>query len=237
MDFTAGGGLGGELERGGAARRRRPDGVATTTVTVTAEDANGNLVAGDAAVTLSATRRRQHVRRRPPARPMPPGVFTRHVDFDRGAGPRRSRRAKAGVHRDHDGGLHGRAVSAAKSSVVASPATVAADGVATTTLTVTVEDANGNLVAGNAAVTLSASGGAGNTFDADHRHDQCRWACSQRHADFDRGAATETDHRERRRRSRNHDRGLHGRGGLGGEIERGGEPDARWPPTAWRRRR
>ncbi len=47
--------------------------------------------------------------------------------------------------------------SAATSTIVASPSTVTADGVSTTTLTVTVEDANGHPVAGT-AVTLSGSG-------------------------------------------------------------------------------
>ena len=51
----------------------------------------------------------------------------------------------------------GTAASAAKSTVAASPTTVTADGVATTTVTVTVEDANGNLIP-NAAVTLSSTG-------------------------------------------------------------------------------
>ena len=48
------------------------------------------------------------------------------------------------------------------SSIVASPGSVTANGISTTTLTVTVEDANGNPVNGT-AVTLSASG-SGNTF-------------------------------------------------------------------------
>ena len=52
--------------------------------------------------------------------------------------------------------------SAATSTLVASPGSVAANGTATTTLTVTVEDAKGNLLA-NTAVTLSASG-ADNSF-------------------------------------------------------------------------
>src|SRR6185437_5819735 len=54
--------------------------------------------------------------------------------------------------------------SAATSTVVASPTTVTADGVATTTVTVTVEDANGNLIP-NAAVTLSSTG-SGDHFGA-----------------------------------------------------------------------
>jgi hypothetical protein len=56
------------------------------------------------------------------------------------------------------------AASAATSSVAAAPATVAANGVATTTVTVTVEDAEGNLVP-DAAVTL-ASTGTGDVFGA-----------------------------------------------------------------------
>src|SRR6202035_2383442 len=54
--------------------------------------------------------------------------------------------------------------SAATSSIVASSPTVTADGISTTTLTVTVEDAHGNAVAGT-AVTLSGSGSA-NSFGA-----------------------------------------------------------------------
>ena len=54
------------------------------------------------------------------------------------------------------------APSAATSTLTATPGSVTADGVSSTTLTVMVEDASGNAVAGT-AVTLSASGG-GNTF-------------------------------------------------------------------------
>ena len=54
------------------------------------------------------------------------------------------------------------APSATTSTLVATPGSVTADGVSTTTLTVTVEDAQGNLVP-NAAVTLSGSGTA-NSF-------------------------------------------------------------------------
>src|SRR5260370_323248 len=54
--------------------------------------------------------------------------------------------------------------SAATSRIVASSPTVTADGTSTTTLTVTVEDAHGNAVAGT-AVTLSGSGSS-NTFGA-----------------------------------------------------------------------
>jgi hypothetical protein len=53
-------------------------------------------------------------------------------------------------------------VSAETSTVVATPGSVTADGVSTTTLTVTVEDAHGNAVAGT-AVTLSGSG-SNNSF-------------------------------------------------------------------------
>ena len=58
----------------------------------------------------------------------------------------------------------GTTASAAKSSVAASPSSVTANGVATTTVTVTVEDANGNLIP-NAAVTLSSTG-SGDHFGA-----------------------------------------------------------------------
>jgi len=54
--------------------------------------------------------------------------------------------------------------SAATSSLVASETTVIADGTSQTTLTITVEDALGNPLAGT-AVTLSASG-SGNIFGA-----------------------------------------------------------------------
>ena len=52
--------------------------------------------------------------------------------------------------------------AAANSSIVANSGSISADGVSTTTLTVTVKDANSEAV-GNSAVTLSASG-SGNTF-------------------------------------------------------------------------
>ncbi len=71
--------------------------------------------------------------------------------------------SEGGVHETTAVDFTAGAASAATSSVVASPATVAADGVATTTVTVTVEDAHGNLVP-NAAVTLASSGGAADTF-------------------------------------------------------------------------
>ena len=53
--------------------------------------------------------------------------------------------------------------SAATSLITASPGTVTADGSSTTTLTVTVKDAEGNAVAGT-AVMLTGSG-TDNTFD------------------------------------------------------------------------
>ena len=53
-------------------------------------------------------------------------------------------------------------LSAANSSITASPTTVLADGTSTTTLTVTAKDAAGNLMSG-ATVTLSATG-TGNSF-------------------------------------------------------------------------
>src|SRR6185437_14196039 len=56
------------------------------------------------------------------------------------------------------------APSATTSTLVASPVLVTANGISTTTLTVTVEDAHGNFVP-NAPVTLSGSG-AGDVFGA-----------------------------------------------------------------------
>ncbi len=126
------------------------------------------------------------------------GVFTHHARLDRRAAPRpitreRRRRPRNQQRWTFTAG----AASAAKSSVVAEPATVAADGVSTTTLTVTVEDAHGNLVSA-IAVTLASSGDAPTpsvdepgTTNAQRRvHDD---------ADLDARRSPRDHHRERRR--------------------------------------
>jgi autotransporter passenger strand-loop-strand repeat protein len=66
------------------------------------------------------------------------------------------------VQTEIDGAGGSEVVVTTRSTIVASPASVTANGISDTTLTVTVEDADGNAVA-NTAVTLSASG-SGNTF-------------------------------------------------------------------------
>ena len=90
------------------------------------------------------------------------------------------------------------APSATTSTLVASPGSVTADGVSTTTLTVTVEDAHGNLVP-NAAVTLSSSG-TGDVFGSDLRDHQCAGRVHD-HAVLHHGSGGRYHHGDRRQRA------------------------------------
>ena len=138
------------------------DGVSTTTLTVTVEDAHGNLVpnaavtllgsgAGDVFGATSGTTNAQ-------------GVFTTTLSSTAAQAADTITATEGSVHETTSVTFNPGAPSATTSTLVASPGSVTADGVSTATLTVTVEDAHGNLVP-NAAVTLSGSG-TGDVFGA-----------------------------------------------------------------------
>ncbi len=140
------------------------NGSSTTTLTVTAEDASGNPIAGDSVVlTASGTG----------------NTFTAPIDGTTNASGVFTTTLSAATVQDDTftAAIAGTTitetatvdfvagtVSAAKSTVAAVPTTVTANGSSTTTLTVTAEDASGNPIAGD-AVVLTASG-TGNTFTA-----------------------------------------------------------------------
>ena len=135
------------------------DGVSTTTLTVTVEDAQGNLVP-NAAVTLSGSGTANSfgtISGTTNAN----GVFTTTLASTL-AQTETITATEGSVHESTSVTFNPGTPSATTSTLAASPGSVTADGVSTTTLTVTVEDAQGNLVP-NAAVTLSGSGTA-NSF-------------------------------------------------------------------------
>ena len=138
------------------------DGVATTTVTVTVEDANGNLIP-NAAVTLSSTGSGDHFGATT-GTTNAQGVFTTTLSSTSAQATDTITATEGSAQETTAVAFTAGTASAARSTVVASPTSVTADGVATTTVTVTVEDANGNLIP-NAAVTLSGSG-SGDHFGA-----------------------------------------------------------------------
>ena len=135
------------------------NGTATTALTVTVEDANGNAVAGTT-VTLSATGTGN--------------TFTPVTGITNASGVFTATLASTVAQTETITATEGAAQestsvtfvagapAATRSSIVASPGSVTANGIATTAVTVTVEDANGHTVAGT-TVTLSASG-SGNTL-------------------------------------------------------------------------
>ena len=136
------------------------NGVSDTTLVVTVKDAEGNPVAAGTAVTLSASGS---------ANTFAPisgttnanGVFTTTLSSTV-AQTETVTATEGGAQENTSVTFVAGAPAATKSSIVASPGSVTANGTSTTALTVTVEDANGNAVAGS-TVTLSASG-SGNTF-------------------------------------------------------------------------
>src|SRR5262249_4861445 len=130
------------------------DGTSTTTLTVTVEDAQGNIVP-NAAVKLTASGSANTFT--PVSRTtQSTGVFTATLASTKAQADTITA-SVAGVQASDLVTFAAGSPSASKSSIVASPTTVTADGTSTTTLTVTVEDADGNAVA-DTAVTLSASG-------------------------------------------------------------------------------
>ncbi len=135
------------------------DGAATTTLTVTVEDAKGNLLA-NTAVTLSASGADNSFGSISGVTNAE-GVFTTTLASTL-AQTETITASEGGVQETTSVSFVAGGPSAATSTLVANPGSVAANGTATTTLTVTVEDAKGNLLA-NTAVTLSASG-ADNSF-------------------------------------------------------------------------
>ena len=137
------------------------DGTSTTTLTVTVHDAHGNAVAGTA-VTLSGSGS-SNTFGAISGTTNANGVFTTTLAST--LAQNETITATEGSVQEHTSvSFVAGAASATTSSLVASSPTVAADGTSTTTLTVTVEDAHGNAVAGT-AVTLSGSG-SNNTFGA-----------------------------------------------------------------------
>ena len=150
------------------------DGVSTTTLTVTVEDAHGNLVP-NAAVTLSGSGTANSfgtISGTTNAN----GVFTTTLASTL-AQTETITATEGSVHESTSVTFNPGAPSATTSTLVASPGSVTADGVSTTTLTVTVEDAHGNLVS-NAAVTLSGSG-AGDSLRHRPPAPPMRRACSR----------------------------------------------------------
>ncbi len=162
VDFTAGAASAATSSVVASPATVAADGVATTTVTVTVEDAHGNLVP-NAAVTLASSGGAADTFGSTTGFTNALGVFSTTLSSTTAQPTDTITASEGGVHETTAVDFTAGAASAATSSVVASPATVAADGVATTTVTVTVEDAHGNLVP-NAAVTLASSGGAADTF-------------------------------------------------------------------------
>src|SRR6202140_4338325 len=137
------------------------DGTSTTTLTVTVKDASGNAVA-NTAVTLSASGSSNSfgaISGTTDAN----GVFTTMLASTL-AQNETITATEGSVQEQTSVSFVPGAPSATASSIVASSPTVAADGTSTTTLTVTVKDAQGHAVAGT-AVTLSASG-TSNSFGA-----------------------------------------------------------------------
>jgi protocatechuate 3,4-dioxygenase beta subunit len=134
------------------------DGTSTTTLTVTVLDAHGNAVAGTA-VTLSGSGSSNSFGALSGTTDAN-GVFTTTLAST--LVQNETITATAGSVQEHTSvSFLAGAPSSATSSIVASSATVTADGTSTTTLTVTVLDAHGNAVAGT-AVTLSGSGSSNN---------------------------------------------------------------------------
>jgi protocatechuate 3,4-dioxygenase beta subunit len=130
------------------------NGVATTTLTVTVEDAVGNPVA-NTAVTLSASGS-DNAFSPISGTTNAKGVFTAALTSTL-AQTETITATEGSAQETTSVTFAAGPPSASTSSITASPDTVTADGVATTTLTVTVEDAVGNPVA-NTAVTVSANG-------------------------------------------------------------------------------
>ncbi|MEI6607150.1 MAG: invasin domain 3-containing protein, partial [Verrucomicrobiota bacterium] len=141
------------------------DGSATSTITVTLNDANNNPIAGKS-VTLAQT-----------AGPGSPVITTvngtsnssRIATFTvtsttTGTDVFTATDVSDGFTVNQSAGVTfmvvGPIVSAANSTLVAAPSSVLADGVATATLTVTLKDSNNNVVAGK-AVTLAKTSGPG----------------------------------------------------------------------------
>jgi hypothetical protein len=130
------------------------DGISSATLTVTVEDAHGNPVAGTA-VTLSGSGSGNNfgaISGTADAH----GVFTTTLASTL-AQTETITATEGGVQEQTSVTFVAGDPSATTSSIVASSPTISADGISTTQLTVTLEDAHGNTVAGT-AVTLSGSG-------------------------------------------------------------------------------
>jgi adhesin/invasin len=135
------------------------DNASATTLTLTVEDAHGNLVAGQA-VSLASSGF-NNVLSSASGNTDAGGVFT--ATLRSSTAQTKTVTATVGVFVETADVVFTVGVpSSAHTSVVASPASVTADGVSTTSLTVTVEDAQGNPVPSQ--VVSLASTGSGNIF-------------------------------------------------------------------------
>ena len=131
-----------------------------TTLTVTAEDAHGNVIP-NAPVTLTATGTGNTFTSPITGTTNAEGVFTHTVESTVAQNDTFTAVINGTASETASVNFTAGAVSQATSSLTATSAMLVADGT-TTTLTVTAEDANGNLIP-FATVTLTASG-TGNTF-------------------------------------------------------------------------
>jgi adhesin/invasin len=135
------------------------DGSSTTTLTVTVKDALGNLLPG-AAVALTSTNSGD-IFGATSGVANTTGVFTTTLKSTLAAVDTITAIEGSAKETTQVTFVTGNIASATNSSLVSSPASLTADGLSTTTLTVTVKDPLGNLVSG-APVTLSST----NTGDA-----------------------------------------------------------------------
>lgn len=131
------------------------DGSSSTTLTVTIEDANGNVIPSEA-VSLSSTGS-DDVFGATSGITDANGVFTTTLASTKAQAYDTITATEGSVRETTTVAFTAGSPSASMSSIMASPSSVAANGTATTKLTVRVEDANGNLVTG-AAVSLSSTG-------------------------------------------------------------------------------
>ena len=158
VTFTAGAVSAGTSTVGAAPATVPADGSAATTVTVTLLDANSNPVTGKT-VSLVSCRLTDDAISAASGPSDAAGVVTFTVT-SLTAGSSVFTATGDSVALSTTPGVTFTAVSAANSTVVATPASVAADGITTSTITVTLKDASGNPFAGK-AVSLAHTSGPG----------------------------------------------------------------------------
>ncbi|MEI7902936.1 MAG: glycosyl hydrolase, partial [bacterium] len=143
------------------------DGVTPATITVTLKDANGNPASGKT-VTLVSDRGAIDTISAPSGSSSRSGVVTFSVTSATAGAPvftATDQSENVKVAQTAAANFSAAVVSAAKSTVTASPAVVLADGVATSTVTVTLKSANSKPIAGK-TVALVSSRGAADTIAA-----------------------------------------------------------------------